>query len=324
MALTSRQTIVLRALRRYWYLLTLHIRELIAREEGRQGWDRDGSITREVMRSLLALGYVRRHEPHPPGDSRTKGPPIYILTQRGSCALARETRDTSDILTVEPTFKDYMSLNHYCRLASTHMKIDAAFAAQSCVKQHALYFEHEIVQPDTSDASKYRLHTSFLDSHVKFCPDSAIEIDLNGYRRALYFEYETGSDGSAQRVANRKHKGAAQHHTTGLFRRHFPQARDMRVIAVCPYQSFLNDMRAAFREKKAEKEKTLSGADLWLFVLDEELNAATFLHSPIFYTVDRGPLPLAPSPAAVSGPVSAGGGGGEGSAGVFCETQDQQ
>jgi hypothetical protein len=249
-----------------------------------------------VLRSLLALNHVRRYEPHPPGDPRTKGPPIYILTIGGSCALARETRDVNDVLTIEATFKDYHSLQHYLALSSLHATIDAAFAAQTYARQYALYFEHEVIAESDNPSQRYRLHTSFPNSNLKCCPDSALELEVNGYRRALYVEYETGSDGSPQRVVAKKHKGYAQLQASGLFRRHFPHARDFRVVCVCPYESFRDSMRKAFQEKKEKETVTLPGADLWLFALAEEIRPESFLHEPIFWTVDRGPFPLVPRP----------------------------
>ncbi len=297
MALSRRQLTTLRALRRYWYLRAAQVHDLIARDENRADWDKDNSITREVMRSLLALNFVRRYEPHPPGDPRTKGPPIYVLTTSGSCALAQETRDVADVLAIEPTFRDYSSLQHYLALSSLHMTIDRAFAAQKAARQHALYFEHEVIAASADPSCRYRLHTSFPHSNLKCCPDSALEFEVHGYRRALYFEFETGSDGSPQRVVAKKHKGYAQLQASGLFRRHFPQARDFRVVCMCPYASFRDSLRAAFREKRGEETVTLPGADLWLFALADEIRPETFLHEPLLWALDRGPFPLIPRPA---------------------------
>ena len=56
-----------------------------------------------------------------------------------------------------------------------------------------------------------------LISNVKCCPDSVISVEVDGYLRVLFFEYETGADGSPQRVVAKKHKGYAQLQASGLF-----------------------------------------------------------------------------------------------------------
>src|SRR5262245_24129084 len=94
MPLTPRQLIVLLALRRYWYLLAAQLRDLIAIAEQRSIWDQDGGITRELLRKLLMLEYVRRHEPHVPGNSRIKGPPRSTSSRSRVAALSPEQRVT--------------------------------------------------------------------------------------------------------------------------------------------------------------------------------------------------------------------------------------
>lgn len=295
MTLTPRQAVTIRSLRRYWYLRAAQVHDLIARAEGRTDWDRDTSITRQVLRDLLREQFVRRYEPHPPGDPKTKGPPIYTLTMKGSCALAQYTKDVTDILPFEPTFKDYHSLQHYLRLSSFQMTVDAALAAQSYVTPRTLLFEHE----PAGDARRYGLHTPFPNSPVKCCPDAALEIEVRGYRRVLFYEYETGADGSPTRVAAKKHKGYALLRDTALYRRLFPHAKDFRVLCVCPYEGFRDSLRSAFREPK--EKGPLPGADLWLFLTAPEVTETTFLHAPIVWKMDGGPIPLVPPPA---GPVT--------------------
>jgi len=109
MSRTARQIAIGKYLRRYYYARTAQIRNAVVPH------DRDGSITREALRSMLALGDVRRHEPRILEQGRTTAPPIWILTQHGSCELAAATGDGSLMLNVEPTFKDWLSLNHYLR-----------------------------------------------------------------------------------------------------------------------------------------------------------------------------------------------------------------
>lgn len=313
---TPRQITVLRSLRYFWYQMAAQLRDRIAEAENRVDWDRDTSITRELLRKLLALGYVRRHAPHVPGNARIQGPPVYVLTIRGSCALATATGEPRHILQCEPTFRDYMSLYHFCSLATLHATICRAVAAQTYVKQTMFCFEHEIINPSAENPSeRYRLHTSFAANNIKCCPDSLIELEVRDYRRAIYFEYSTGGDGSPAREIAMKHKGYAQLNETKSYRRHCPHARDMRVIAVCPYAGYRDEMRKAFKQKKDSTGKLLPGADLWLFVLADDVTESRFLHAPIFYTHDGGPFSLVPAPAQAPGTCSGAGGPGGGPTG---------
>src|SRR5438552_6234699 len=102
-----------------------------------------------------------------------------------------------------------------------------------------------------------RLHTEVNDfPKIYCCPDSAFETELNGNRRAWYVEYETGADGSPMRVVAKKHKGYAGL-AQGKFKRHFPEARSLRVLCFCPSPGWRDAMR---REMKGKP-----GEELWLF-----------------------------------------------------------
>jgi len=297
MTLTPNQLAVLKALRRYFYLRTAQIKDLVYPR------DKDCSVTRECMRRLHGIGFVRRHEPRIVEMGKMTAPPIFILTQKGGCVLAAETGDTSDLLTVEPNFSDWLSLNHYCALSSLHMTIDGAIAKQSRVKQHALYFEHEVFNAQAKEPSdRFRLHTTISKMPLVYCcPDSAFEIEFTGMRRAVFVEREMGSD-MPGRVAAKKCKGYAGLHSTGLFKRHFPEARDFRVLAVCPKPSWRDLLRKEMKDKP--------GAELWTFAAVEDINVEKFLSVPILYTVDRGPLPFTPAGPSPAAPGAEGSGGG--------------
>lgn len=281
--LTERQIAVLRILRRYHFLRTAQIRDHVAPH------DLDASITRDCMRKLRALEFVRRHQPKMVDGLFNSAPPIFVLTLKGACALAEATGDANLLLKVEPTFRDWMSLNHFCAMSSLHLMIDAAINCQSNVKLFALYFEHEVVDPNAKDAAqKYKLYTR-IDDKVLFCPDSAFETEVNGHRRAWFIEREMGSD-TPSRVAAKKHKGVAGLSTTLKWKNLFPAARDFRVLAVCPYEGWMNQLRKELMEKSGGKEH-------WLFCDVRKMKADTFLREPLLYTVDKGPFPFVPAPA---------------------------
>lgn len=298
MTLTARDLDILRLLRRYWYLRTGQIRDRVAPR------DRDGAVTRGRMRKLEAAGYVHRHQPKLIDPLRPEtAAPMWILTFKGANALVAATGDCSLLILNEADFKAWMSLGHYCSLSSIAMRIDDAVAAQSYVKLTALYFEHEVVCPEATEPSKkFRLNTvvNTMPRQVS-CPDVALETDVQGYRRALLLEYETGADGSPARVAAIKAPGVAGLARGNQFRNYLPQSRDFRCLMLCPSQSWRDLARAEM--------KTKPGADLWLFAATAELTAESFLHGPIVYTVDRGPFPLIPAPAGSPGQASRGGEG---------------
>lgn len=284
--LAARLVAILRLLRRFYYLRTAQIRDWIAPH------DKDGSITRDCMRTLLAPAFVRRHHPKMVDGMTGTAPPVYVLTLKGSCALAEATGDSSLLLTVEPTFRDWMSLNHYCALSQFHMTIDKAIAAQELVKQRSLLFEHEVVDPNAKDpAHKYRLYTR-IDDKVLFCPDSAMETEVNGHCRAWYVEREMGSD-TPTRVSAKRYKGVLGIATTQKWKNHFPAARDFRVLVVCPYEGWMNLLRKEMQNRP--------GKEHWLFCDVRKIKAETFLHEPLLYTVDKGPYPFVPAPSGTPG-----------------------
>jgi hypothetical protein len=308
MTLTPRMIVVLAALFRYGYARAAQLRDAIARAEGRPGWDKDASLTREILRSLRAQRFVHRHDPKLSEVAGQAAPPVYVLSQRGSCALAEARQDVRWLIQVERDFRDWMSVNHWCGLTALHLTTDAAFEAQLHVCLHRLAMEHAVVDAGAKRPSdRYALHETVSESPpIYCCPDSAMEVSVATHpehRRVLYVEYETGADGSPSRVAHKKHKGYALLSERGLFRRRFPEARDVRVIAVAPYDSFRDGMIAEFRRPRGEAQP-LPGAELWLFVTRAAITPNTFLHGDVFYSIDRGPFPLVPRPAAPALPAA--------------------
>lgn len=297
MTLTARDIAWMGFLRRYYYARTSQISEAYFPA------DADGSVTRSRVRLAEREGYVRRNHSQvtDPLDPRTQSP-IWALTLKGATALARATGDASLVLRAEPSFRDWLSLNHFASLTSLHWMIDRAIAAQTHVVLHGLCFEHEVADASASDPDKrYRLYTRTSEK-VVCVPDSGIMIQagcLPG--RVIYMEREMGSD-LPTRVAAKKHKGYAELAAHGLHRRHFPEAADFRVLCLAPSASWRDAIRDAMRDKP--------GADYWLFVASPDLTADTVLHSPIVHRCGHaGPVPLVPPPAA---PPAPSGGCGEG------------
>lgn len=298
MTITDRDVAILLALRRYYYLRARQIGSLVAPK------DKDGAIVRGRMRALEKEQLVRRCEKaildHL--DPQTAAP-AWILTLKGSAALARATQDASLLFQCEPTFRDFSSINHYCRLSGLHILIDRAVAAQERVKLSGLTFEHEVADPAATDpAVKFKLYTQVgTEPKVPCIPDSGLVLEVDGRRRAIFVEYETGSDSPA-RVCALKHKGYALLHSTKKYLDVFPGVNDFRVLCCCPYASWRETLRAQMKDKP--------GAGLWLFIATPEVTAENFLHGELVYKTEAvRPVPLV-SGAAPGTPAPAGGTGG--------------
>ncbi len=294
---------VLRHLRRYWYQRTAQIRSAVSLS------DKDASVTRARLRKLAGLGLVRRHDPKMIDPISGQAAPIWVLTVKGSNWLAASTGDCALLLTSEPTFSDWMSLNHYCWAGGQHWKLDQAFAGQRHVKLHSLRFEHEVVGPGPKTEERLFLYEVVqAEPRIVCMPDTAMETELEGIpasRRAWYSEYETGADGSPVRIAAKKHKGYHGLFSQRIWKKHFPKAQDARVIAWCPNPGWMQALRSAMKDKP--------GAEFWLFCVSKEVGSE-FLHKPLLYSVDKGPFPFAPPP-----PAPAAVGGADGPPGALSE-----
>lgn len=292
--MTPIKVAILKLLSRYRYLRTADIKQALLRM-GHVRSDDDGSFTRSVIRKLENDGLLRRHLPKMVQPGTNQAAPVFAPTVQGSSVLAQELGDTKWLLTHEPNFRDWMSLNHYCALSSLQMTIDQAFAGQKLVKLKKLVFEHEVVNPDAQDPSKrYKLYTR-IDDKVVCVPDSMMEIEIGTERRLLYTEYETGSD-TPGRVSSKKHKGFAGLAEKKLWKRHGPEASGFSVLCFCPYRSWRDHLRHDMKDKP--------GQQYWLFCDVSELKPETFLHAPIWYTAEAGPIPLIPASHPVAIPVA--------------------
>lgn len=289
MTLTDRDIAAFHFLRRYHYARTPQLRD------AHFPADKDGSVTRGRLRLCEKEGYVRRNNAQvvDPLDPQTQSP-IWALTLKGSAALARATGDVSLLLKSEPSFKDWLSLNHYTALTALHWMFDRAVAAQTHVTLHALCFEHEVADPSASDPAKRFVLYTRTSEGVVCVPDSAVEVQPAGLpRRAIYVEREMGTD-TPQRVAAKKHKGYAELAGKALFKRHFPEAQDFRVLCLAPSPSWRDALRKEMQDKP--------GSDYWLFVSSPDLTADAILHAPIVYKAgDDKPVPLLPPPKAPAG-----------------------
>ena len=284
MTITDRVLHVLRVLRRYKFMTAAQIRGLCVPH------DKDGSITREVLRKMRDAGLAQRRQAEVVNPLSSSNAPVYLPTEAGCCLLATKTGDIGLLLDAVPATAAWQSYAHFVAVTDLFITLDRALDSQERVRMNSLYFEHDIVNPSSSDPStKYRLYTvvkkeqpNATEKRVVCVPDAASEIQVGPHRRLYLWELERGSD-TPRRVAAKKCPGYAGLAETKLFQRICPQATDFRVIAVCPNAGW----RDALRKEVAGKP----AADLWRFAALDELKK-DILHGPAMYTCAEGPGPF--------------------------------
>lgn len=278
---------VLRMLRRYKIAKRTQFQSLFFPN------DKDGSSTRGALRRLGQQGFLKCIRPR----ENSSAPTIYIPTDAGCSILAAETGDMKHLLDCEPNTRACQNFPHWLTVTDLFLKIDAAIDAQSFIQQPYLWFEHDVLNFDAPEAElKYKLFTKVTDK-VSCVPDAAseivVQIGSQTFHRAYYWEKEMGTN-PPKRAAAMKAPGFFGLNQSKLFKRHFPDAQDMRVVAVTPNPGWRDSMRKAMKDKP--------GADLWLFTAVTDITPATFLHAPIFFTTkDDQPRPFVKAPAAAPG-----------------------
>src|SRR5258708_5403425 len=129
--LSARDLNVLKFARRYYFFRARQVQSRLVPRDG------DCSITRSILRRLTQAVLLRKHQPKMIDTlaGNNSAAPIYTITAKGASVLAAEANDAGYLLTAEPSFSQWMSLNHYCALTSLHMMADDAFAGQEYVQQ---------------------------------------------------------------------------------------------------------------------------------------------------------------------------------------------
>ena len=295
MTITDRVLHFLRVVRRYKFVTAAQIRDLCVPH------DTDGSITRDVLRKMRDAGFIQRRQAEVVNPLSSSNAPVYLPTEAGCCLLATKTGDMGLLLDAVPAAAAWQNFAHNVAVSDLFIKLDRALASQERVRMTALYFEHDIIDPNAAEPSKkYRLYTIVKnenqggqDRKIVCVPDAACEIEVGNFRRAYVWELERGTD-TPRRVAAKKTPGYASF--ADHFRRIFPLSQDFCVVAVCPG----NGWRDALRKEVTDKP----GAALWRFVTLNDLGN-DFLHAPVFFTCIDGPMPFVRPLAAPSAAPSA-------------------
>ena len=288
MNFTPRMEGILRELRKYKFLATAQIRKRCVSN------DRDGSITREVLRKLSDAGLARRFRAEVTNPGMTSSAPVWTPTEAGCCLLATKTGDASLILDTIPNTSNWAQFAHYVAVSELVYMIDKAFLLQSYASLGVVYFEHDGISDSKEPEKRFRLYTIVSQNESKriVCvPDFAFEVIVNQYRRVYYGELERGTD-TPKRVWAKKSPGYSgmQNH----FRKHFPDAQDWRVLFIWPNAGMRDAARRAADPAKSE---------MWLFAALPDITES-FLHQPVIYTALDGPKPFVKSLALLGTPAT--------------------
>ena len=279
MTITERILAILLTLWRYKFVTTAQIRRWCVPT------DKDGSVTREVLRKMLAAGLAKRFKAEVHNPLVTSSVPIWNPTEAGCCLLATKTGNPEFIVDSMPNTNGWTMFAHYAEVSELIHAIVTSFARQTYAKIGALYFEHDVISDAKEPENRFRLYTVIRqdkEKRIVCVPDAAFEVTVAGYRRAYYIELERGTD-TPKRVSAKKSPGygGMQNH----FRKHFPQAQDWRVLFVWPNAG----LRDAAR-------KAASTAEMWLFAAFPDITD-DFIHTPVIYTAQDGPRPFIKTPA---------------------------
>jgi Replication-relaxation len=291
MTITPRVIAMLLILRRYKFVTTAQLRRWCVPN------DKDGSVTREVLRKMQTAGLARRFRAEMHVPLVTPSLPIWTPTEAGCSLLATKTGNACHVLDAMPNTNNWMQFAHFVAVSEVVHTIEEAFSAQSYAQLGQVYFEHDVISAEKEPDKRFRLYTITSQSEKKrtVCvPDFAIEVIVNQYRRVYYGELERGTD-TPRRVAAKKTPGyfGMQNH----FRKHYPKAQDWRVLFIWPNAGLRDAARNAVDPDKTE---------MWLFAALPEITPK-FMHEPVIYTAKEGPRPFIkplPTPAATPQPCN--------------------
>src|SRR5262245_45559853 len=109
--ITPRVLTILRLLRRFKFLTTRQIRDWVLSH------DKDGSITREIMRKIRQAGLAHRLKAEVHDPLATSSVPVWVPTEAGCCVLASHTGDASLLLDCPPNTSSWTQFAHYCAVS---------------------------------------------------------------------------------------------------------------------------------------------------------------------------------------------------------------
>ncbi len=280
--LTERQLSILRLVATHYTLTAAQFRRLLFRPEQA----RDGRLTRRLLATLVGMRLLNKARCEVVNPLHGLTCPVYYPSRAGCEALAVATGEPRFFQTPTQT-PQWQNLRHWTCLSDLRILLDAAVRAQQLVEMPAFFNEFDAVKPEADNpADRFRLYTivSHSPRRVVCVPDAAFAFRVQGASRAFYVELEMGTN-PPNKTAAEKAPGYAGLAAQALYKRHFADAGDFRVLCFAPDAGWRDVLRRAYARK--------DGAQLWKFAALSELRAETMLHAPLFYPAGDGiPAPL--------------------------------
>jgi hypothetical protein len=146
-------TDILLKLRKYKFLTTKQIRNWCVPN------DKDGSITRSVLRKMQALGLARRSQAEVNNPLTTANSPVWIPTEYGCSLLAIETNDATQLLDAIPSVHNWMQFAHFVAVSELVHTIEKAFERHPFAKLGKIILEHDVIECQSDPSSTLRLYT---------------------------------------------------------------------------------------------------------------------------------------------------------------------
>ena len=151
--------------------------------------------------------------------------------------------------------------------------------------------EWEVCDPSASaPEDRFTLFTLLREKpRLVFNPDGAFLVGFGKIKLVVYLEIDRASSSIAQ-IANSKTPSAPELLAKELHRKHFPETTEavFRVLHVTTSTQRCEWLRKAIAPKL--------GSEVHRFVSWPDWQREKTLWAPIFFTCDKGPAPLVPSP----------------------------
>ena len=278
--ITNRDIGVLGALDRYFVLNRPQIQKLCFPE------DLTGRVTRRRLNALVRERFISRHPVEAYVSRNGSTGPAYFPSQRGSELLAGFFGDDKYLVATTQQPQSHHLL-HWLAVSETHLALDAAIALQSEVAVLGWINEWDVVNREESvPENRFRLYSLLRDKPRLVCaPDAAFLLEARGVRKVFYLEQDRGTSGVFQ-IAASKSPGYAEMANRKQHFKHFPASTldGFTVILVAPNTGRRDLLRRAIKGKPK--------SEIWRFVSATDLSPETFLTTPVFYSIDAGPVPL--------------------------------
>lgn len=243
--------------------------------------DCDGRATRRHLQKLLQMRLLQRTRMEVVNPAMGAPAPVYHLSADGAAFLAQHLRDDKYRTCCTQT-PNWQHLYHWCAVAEFHIALDRAVAQVPGVAVTRWYGEWDVIDVEAKEPERrFRLYTR-LSEKLVCVPDAGFSLERNGAQRAFYLELDRHTTMNAGRVAAQKCGGYAalfaerQQALPGHLR-HFPDANPERFTVLMVATSA--ERRDALRKAIAPK----TGAWLWRFASQQNLNEESLLNAPIWY-----------------------------------------